>query len=44
MLKSVSDFERAVCENFDTYPCGSKSLDETVEVEERTGLDVMYVM
>lgn len=28
----------------DTYPCGSKRLDETVEVQERTGLQVMNVM
>ena len=31
-------------DNFDTYPCGPKCFDETVEVEERTGLYVMYVM
>ena len=24
----------SICESFDTYPCGSKCLDETVEVEE----------
>ena len=31
-------------QSIDTHPCGPKCLDETVKVEERTGLDVMYVM
>jgi len=35
---------REISRTLRTYPCGSKCLDETVKVDEGTGLDVMQIM